>query len=299
MLFGVAGAIVTVVPVGGAFAQDEALIERGRYLVTGPMACANCHTPRAPDMSFLPGMDLAGGFEFNDPGMKAYARNITPDVETGIGSWTDEEIIVAMREGKTPEGEVIGPPMPTPTYNNMSDDDAKAVVAYLRSIPAVRNEVPESKYEFPLAAMPPAKGLPAPPASDQVAYGGYIVLALAHCFECHTPMGPAGPDMSKLGAGGFDFAFGSGIVKSANITPDKETGIGEWTDAEIKAAIVEGKGAHDSADRPLLPLMPVGFFKNMTDEDVDAIVAYLRTIPPVVNEVERTDFRTLLPPPPQ
>ena len=187
-----------------AAAEDSALVARGAYLVNGPAACSNCHATRNPDFSITPGMEFAGGFHLVDPAFDVYIANITPDKETGIGDWTDEQIITVIREGVDDKGKVIFPPMPVPTYNNMSDDDVTAIVAYLRTLPPVHNEVPESTWNIPLQAMPPAKGAAAPPMSDKVAYGGYIVTALAHCFECHTPMGPTGPDMTKLGAGGMD-----------------------------------------------------------------------------------------------
>ena len=163
-----------------AAADHEALLKRGAYLINGPVACANCHTPRAPDFSFLPGMDFAGGFRIVDPAFDVYTANITQDKETGIGAWTDAQIITAIREGKTREGKINFPPMPVPTYNNMSDDDVKAIVAYLRTVKPVHHEVPESKYNVPQQAMPPAKGLPAPSAANKVASGRYIVTALAH-----------------------------------------------------------------------------------------------------------------------
>lgn len=275
---------------GAASAQDQdALLKRGEYLMNGPVACGNCHTPRNEDMSFKDGMEFAGGFKIVDPVLEVYAANITPDPETGIGTWTDEEIIVAIREGKTPDGRIIWPPMPVPIYNNMSDDDVKAIVAYLRNVKPVHNEIPESTYKIPQQAMPPAKGAPAPSPDDKVAYGGYIVNALAHCFECHTPMGPEGPDMSKMGAGGFEVELAPGMtVRTANITPDPETGIGNWSDDDIKKAITQ---AVTPDGQKLAPPMPYMFFANMTDEDLDAVVAYLRTVPPVKNVVERTDFQ--------
>lgn len=276
---------------GEAVAQDAELIARGKYLIEGPVACGNCHHSRDETLAFIPGKEFAGGFHIVEEGVfDAHAANITPDPDTGIGTWSDAEIISAIREGKTPDGRIIFPPMAVPTYNMMSDDDVKAIVAYLRTVPAVHNEVPESTYSIPQQAMPPAKGDPAPPASDKVAYGGYIVNALAHCFECHTPFTPEGmPDMTKLGAGGFKIHLGPGIeVVTANITPDPETGIGNWTDAEIKAAIVDAVRPNGGK---LAPPMPYSFFKTMTDEDLDAVVAYLRTIPPISNKVERTDFQ--------
>ena len=259
--------------------------------MNGPVACGNCHNTRAEDMSFVPGKEFAGGFHIVDPVIDAYAANITSDPDTGIGSWTDEEIITAIREGKTKDGRIIFPPMPVPTYNNMSDDDVKAIVAYLRTVKPVHNEVPETKYNIPQQPMPPAKGAPAPSKDDKLAYGGYIVNALAHCFECHTGPGAGGaPDFAnKLGAGGFEIQLAPGmVVRTANITSDPETGIGKWSDDDIKKAITEAVRPNGGK---LAPPMPYGFFKNMTAEDLDAVVAYIRTIPPKVNKVERTEFQ--------
>lgn len=272
-----------------AAAQAD-LVARGSYLVNGILNCGNCHTPRDAAGNFIPGMELAGGLRFNElPAFDAYARNLTPDADTGIGSWSDEEIATAIREGKTPEGEKIGPPMPVFNYTGLSDDDTAAVVAYLRSIPAVRNEIPEATYNIPLPEYPPATHAPAPSPSDTVAYGGYLVT-IGHCFECHTPRNPDGsPDMARMGAGGNGFGdTPSGkTIYTANITSDPRTGLGNWTDAEIRRALTEGLN-HDG--KPLFPVMPAGFFKNMTADDISAVIAYVRTIPPVVNEVERNNW---------
>jgi len=289
LVFAATVSAAAILPAGAA--DDEALVKRGTYLVNGPVACGNCHNARAKDMSFVPGKEFSGGFHIVDPAFHVYTANITPDKETGIGSWTDEEIITTIRTGKNKEGKIIFPPMPVPTYNSMSDDDVKAIVAFLHTIKPVHNEVPESKYNIPQQAMPPAKGTPAPDMTDKVAYGGYIVNSLAHCFECHTgPDDHGAPDMAhKLGAGGFTITLAPGMtVHTANITSDPETGLGKWSDADIKKAMTEGvdpKGGH------LSPPMPFPFFKNMTAEDLDAVVAYVRTIPPINNKVERTDFQ--------
>jgi mono/diheme cytochrome c family protein len=273
-------------------ADEQAdLAKRGSYLVNGPLACANCHSSRAADFSLIPGKEFAGGFHLIDPAFDAYSANITPDKKTGIGTWTDAQIIRAIREGKDEEGKIIFPPMPVPTYNNMSDDDVKAVVAYLHTLAPVENEVPKSKWNIPQQPMPPAKGLPSPANSETIAYGKYIVTALAHCFECHTTPGANGmPDFDHhLGAGGFLITLAPGMtVRTPNITSDPETGIGKWTDADIKRALTEGltaTGGH------LSPPMPFPWFKNMTPDDIDAVVAFLRTVPPIKNKVERTDFQ--------
>jgi mono/diheme cytochrome c family protein len=271
-------------------AQNQDLLARGTYLINGPAACGNCHTDRGPDLLSLttPNKYLAGGQKFTSPFFITYARNITPDKDTGIGTWTDAQIIRAFREGVAKEGNTLGPPMPIEIYNKMSDDDAKAIVAYLHTVKPIHNEVQEPKYKIPLHPEPPAKGIAAPPKSDKVAYGGYIVNAIAHCLECHTPqVGPKRDYEHQAGAGGFRFEFAGAIVYSRNITPDKETGIGDWSDDQIKRAITEGI---DKNGKQLIPLMPYPYFKNMTAEDVNAVVAYLHTLRPVSkkNEVNPT-----------
>jgi mono/diheme cytochrome c family protein len=293
IIAGLAAAVVVISLTSVAGAQDQkALIGRGAYLVNGPAGCGNCHTLKNPDLSPRADMELAGGERFDTPIFTAYSRNLTPDKETGIGTWTDQEIIRALREGVSKEGDVLGPPMPVPTYHTMSDDDAKAIVAYLRTLKPVHNEVPESTYKIPLQPIPGAKGLPAPPRSDKVAYGGYLVNSIAHCLECHsTPNERGEPDIEhQAGGGGFPLpvwpvlsAKPGTVILSLNITPDLETGIGGWTDDQIKRAITDGI---DKDGKQLFPLMPFAWFKKMTADDLDAVVAYLHTLKPLNHKVE-------------
>ena len=154
-----------------------------------------------------PGAELSGGFRFNDDSFTAYSQNITPDPETEIGKWTDAQIVTAIREGKRPDGSIIGPPMPIGMYHGMSDDDVRALVAYLHNVKPVKNAVPKSDYRMPLPAAygPPLTSGPAVSDADPVKYGAYLAGPLAHCMECHTPRGPKGPDMENLGAGGNVF----------------------------------------------------------------------------------------------
>jgi mono/diheme cytochrome c family protein len=267
-----------------AAAQNQDLIARGAYLVNGSGACGNCHTPKGPDLMPKANLPFAGGEKFESPGFGvAFSKNITPDTETGIGIWTEAEIIRAFREGVTKEGSTLGPPMPVAYFNKISDDDAKAIAAYLKTIKPIRNEAPESKYKIELKPQPPAKGLPAPPKTDKVAYGGYLAN-MSHCVECHTTPGPDGrPDFANhLAAGGRPFFSIPGkMIRSANITSDKETGIGAWTDDEVKRAITQGI---NKDGKKLIPPMPYPFFKNMNAEDLDALVAWVRTLPPVSNK---------------
>ncbi|MGD1878877.1 MAG: c-type cytochrome [Kiloniellaceae bacterium] len=256
-------------------ARAETLLERGTYLLRGIVACGNCHTPQGPDGP-LPGMELAGGLKIEDEAFTAYGANLTPDVETGLGGWSDEEIITAIREGRRPDGTIIGPPMPIGPYRNMSDRDVQAIVAYLRSLTPVKNAVPKSVYRMPL---PPGYGpavgtVPEVSKDDKLAYGAYLAGPLGHCVECHSPMGPMGPDWrNQLGAGGLPFHGPWGISYGSNITP---TSLGSWSDSEIKAAITEGVRPDGSR---LLPPMPVGYYQNIAADDLDALVAYLRSLP--------------------
>ena len=280
----IAGAAVTSAMALPASAQSQkALVERGKYLVNGPAACGNCHTQRGPNLLPITSKFLAGGEKITAPIFVAYSRNITPDKDTGIGTWSDAQIIRAIREGVTKEGKTLGPPMPFDFYNKMSNDDAKAIVAYLRTVKPMHNEVPESKYKIPLKPESAAKGEAAPPKSDKIAYGRYIAT-MAHCLECHTPLaGPKRDLENQLGAGGFPIEFAGTIVTTRNITSDKETGIGGWTDAQIKRAITKGI---DKDGKQLIPLMPYSYLKNLSAEDLNAVVAFLRTLPAIKKKNE-------------
>ena len=266
-----------------AAAAAQTPLERGTYLVNSISACANCHTMKGPPGA---GMDYAGGFVIGDNQgpFRAVASNITPDPETGIGRWTDEQIVAAVRNGRRPDGTVVGPPMAIELYNKMSDEDVRAIVAYLRTLKPIRNQVAKSAYRIPLGVPPPARNVSAPPRTDKVAYGGYLAGPLGHCIECHTPQLRGRRDYAnQLGAGGFELdAPGGGKIVAANITPDRETGIGAWTDAQIKAAITDGVRP-DGAK--LSPPMAYGWYKNIAPGDLDAIVAYLRSLKPIKHKV--------------
>lgn len=260
-----------------AAAQDAALLERGRYLVEVTGACGNCHTPMGPQGP-IPGRHLAGGMVFEAPPFRAVAANITPDPETGIGRWTDAQIATAIRDGKRPDGSLIGPPMPFEFYRGLADRDLAAIVAHLRTVPPVRNAVERSVYRIPL---PPEYGPPvtsvAPPADNPVARGAYLAGPVAHCLECHTPMLPNGHgDMTRLGAGGMEFPGPWGVSVARNITPHAN-GLADWTDADIVRAVTEGVSR---SGRRLAPPMAFWAYRNMTRQDLTDLVAYLRSMPP-------------------
>ena len=260
-------------------AHAETLLERGKYLMSSVVACGNCHTPQTPQGP-KQDMELTGQLVLQVPEFTAYAPNITPDKETGIGNWTDEQIISAIREGKRPDGSLIGPPMPFETYKDISDQDAKAIVAYLRSVKPVKNKIPKSVYNIPLppAWGPPVKSVTQPNRSDLVAYGGYLVNALGHCTACHSPLVKGAPDLEhQLGAGGQKIPGPWGVAVTANITPHAD-GIADYSDEDIANAI--RKGLRPDGSKLSAP-MAYWYYKNISDEDMKAIIAYLRSMKPL------------------
>lgn len=259
-------------------AQAEPSVERGEYLVQGPMGCGNCHTPFGPnglDMA----KDLSGRLVEKNEMFTAIAANITPAGR--VSGWSDAELGRAIRECVRPDGSVIGPPMPCAVYRGIGDDDLASVVMYLRTVPSVENDPGASAYNIPL---PPAYGPPVdsvtPPARGATAeYGAYLVGPVAHCVECHSPIGPQGPmlDPQHLGKGGYVFEGPWGASVAPNITSSAD-GLAGYSDEEIKAMIAKGVRPDGSQ---MTPPMPYPYFAAMTPEDLDAIVAYLRVMPPL------------------
>ena len=279
-ILAIASVAAVLTSANGASAQTP--LERGKYLVESVVGCGNCHTPQGPNGP-IQGKALAGGLEFDHPGFfKAYSTNITPDRDTGIGKWTDAELKVAIREGKRPDGTLIRPPMPFELYRNIADVDLDAIVAYLHTVPAVKNVAPKSKYEIPLPRSygpPITKPVTAPPRSDKLAYGAYLAGPLGHCIECHTPLAANGRSEfdTLLGAGGRQFQGPFGVSVSKNITSDPVEGLGKWTDAEIERAIRKGIDKNGDA---LKPPMGFAYYDKISADDMAALIAYLRSLPP-------------------
>ncbi len=274
------------------FEATAARIERGKYLVNAVAGCLGCHTdadwskPGAPPV----GAKLGSGHVWSDQKMPwLVAPNITPDKETGAGTWSDDMFARAIREGIGHDGRTLFPLMPYPHYRQMSDEDLASIVVYLRTLPAVHNQLPTTHMPIPLRffvkAMPEplTQAIPQPDQSTPEKRGQYLVQ-MASCSECHSPQekGQVLPGMDF--AGGFILYEPSGPVASSNITPDP-SGI-SYYDANLFVRVMrEGKvGA-----RQLHASMPWWTFGKMTDDDLKSIFAYLRTLRPVKHRVDNTE----------
>ena len=204
--------------------------------------------------------------------------NITPDKETGIGNWSEADLKRALTEGIRPNGIPLASVMPYSFYKIFTARDLDAVVAYVRSVPAVSNKVQAPVYRGPQHAAPPPgaeKPISEAELRDPVKHGFYLAT-IAHCMECHTPQANELPDYANLGKGGREFKGPWGVVTSRNITTHKEKGIGAWSDDEIKRAITKGVRKDGT---PLKGPMGFALYATMTQADQTAIVAYLRTVP--------------------
>lgn len=273
------------------------LLARGEYLFRNVTGCVICHSPHEPTVAgarVIPGSEGEGGPEFPiGSAGTLYAKNITP---AALGEWTDGEIIRALRDGVSRDGTALFPLMPYFNFRRLSELDMHAIVAYTRTLAPGESAVPERELAFPMnlivRLMPgPAGPYPAAPdASNTVAYGEYLVTA-ASCGDCHSPMDDRGrPLPGRELSGGNPFPTGDGwVAHTANITPDSATGIGLWTRERFVANIRQRAAAAGSplSESARLTPMPWIAYAGMTDEDLGAVYDYLRTVPPVRNQVTR------------
>lgn len=275
--------------------EGEAIVKRGEYLANHVAACVGCHSERdasQPGAPALAAHAFAGGallteksVLFNGEGFPgtAQAKNLTQDSEHGLGAWTDGEIARAIREGVDKNGEPLFPMMPYTNYKYMADQDVLAIIAYLRTIQPVARPDRAADLDFPLSLIvnfipEPLAGPVAAPATDTVARGAYLTR-IASCNDCHTPSVRGEPVEGEAWSGGVVInEHGMGTVVSSNLTPDAETGLGNVTAEQWLAMFREGKGKDG---RPLNATMPWAFYRGMTDEDLLAIYAYFRTVPPI------------------
>lgn len=257
--------------------------ERAAYLVNAVMACDGCHTPRGPNGAFDMSKRFSGGSNiFDEPNYLVKGANITPDKETGVGAWSDAELKRALTQGVRPNGTQIATSMPYTFYRGLTQGDLDAIVAYVRAVPAVSNKVQAPVYKGPMKPVP-IPGAESPMAEGDLANPvkrGFYLATAAHCMECHAGYVDHSPDYkTSLGKGGRIFSGPYGSVAAVNITSSKTNGIGDWTDEEIKQVLVTGRGRNG---RQLVPPMARNFyFSKMVPDDLSAIVAYLRTLPPI------------------
>jgi mono/diheme cytochrome c family protein len=275
-------------------------VDRGKYFVHHVSICFDCHSERTPAyaLPFKPGREGVGGFVWDKrigfPGMLA-ASNLTPDPETGLGKWTDGEILRAMREGVDREGNALFPIMPYGHFRHMSDEDAKSIVAYLRTIAPQRYAKPAKSLDVPLnfvekfVPQPLTAPVPEPNRADSVAYGKYLV-SVAACAECHTPKDDKGNSLPGMDlAGGFEMHAPDFRVVTANITPHPSNWMGRCSKEEFIGRFRAFSGfTADTA--PPAPkgrntLMPWIAYSGLTDEDLGAIYDYLKTVKAIENKV--------------
>lgn len=274
-------------PVAGA--DQGALVARGEYIVKNVSVCGHCH---AADPRRDVDGPLSGGMAFSNWRLgTVYAANLTPDAETGLGSWSLAEIVRAIRNGNDRRGHLLAPVMPYEWLAGMSDQDALAVASYLKSLPPVRTPLKNRpNFVFRMAKvlfLHPARteGGIAPPRGPTAEYGRYLADHVGLCADCHTPRGglQQAPDRDRLYAGDATPVKGF-PANPSNLTPDAETGIGRWSEDDFLRTLRTGINPQGDT---LHPFMPWREYRRMTDDDLRAIYRYLRTLPPAQNAVPR------------
>ncbi|MDH7605067.1 MAG: hypothetical protein QHH13_09220 [Melioribacter sp.] len=279
---------------------SEARLERGKYLANHVTVCIDCHSIRdwtkysGPVKPNTLGM---GGEIFDEnfagvPGV-IYSKNITP---YNISRYSDGELMRVITNGVTKESEALFPLMPYMGYNKLTEEDLYSIIVYIRSLEPIKNEVPERSLHFPVnflvKTIPPKSYNPSsePDKNNTIEYGKYLVT-IAGCVHCHTEMVKGEPVIEKAFAGGFEFNFPSGKIKSANITPDKETGIGLWTREQFikrfKMMEPDSNVIPSVGPKDFNTPMPWTMYAGMTNADLGAIYDYLKTLKPIRNNVIR------------
>jgi len=281
------------------FEPTPARLQRGQYLANS-IGCLYCHSPHdwsKREEPVLAGM-LGAGQElpYSDLPGKVYAPNLTPDKETGAGNWSDDMLARAIREGIGNDGRALFGIMPFAHYRSMPDEDLASIIVYLRSLPPVKNPLPQTSIIFPVKYImrndpqPVTSPVPEPDVSDPVKRGKFLVNLIG-CSDCHTPV-----DAHHVPIPGLEFSGGqvlrtpSSMAASANLTPDP-SGIPYYDDAMFITAMRTGTvGA-----RELNNIMPWSALRNMTDQDLAGMLAYLKTLKPIAHRVDNKEPPSLCP----
>lgn len=275
---------------GGDPAGEDPLVARGRAVLETAGGCT-CHTDFAND-----GPPLAGGRSLSTPFGVYYSTNITPDRETGIGTFSDADFVRAMREGRAPDGSAYFPAFPYPSFTGMSDDDLIALKTYLFSLPPVRRQNrphaawPPFRWRVAAAAwqrlhFTPARFAPDPVRSPEWNRGAYLVQAVAHCGECHTPRTLSGAlDRTRWLAGAAEGPEGE---LAPNITPHEATGIGRWTRPDVVWYLQTGLKPDGDDTQGLMKELIEHGYQHVPRADLEAIAIYLESVPPIDHELLR------------
>ena len=264
-------------------AAAETPVERGSYLVNAVMACDGCHTPRGAGGVFVMEKRFSGGSQtWDTPKYTVKGSNITPDGETGIGTWSETELRRALTDGVRPNGVALAPQMPFAFYRILTPHDLDAVVAYVRAAAPVRNAVqpPVYKAEARAEPIPNAEKAIDEASLDDPVKRGFYLATIAHCMECHSRRPDGTQDyVNWWGRGGYEFKDTWGTARASNITSHPTAGIGKWSDDEIKRALTQGIGRDGRTFKP--PMARHVYFSKLTEADLTALVAWVRTLPPL------------------
>ena len=265
---------------------------RGAYILRAA-GCATCHTDNANGGAFL-----AGGRMLASPYGAIVAPNITPDPETGIGGWSDDDFIRALRDGKSPTGRTYYPAFPYPAYTRIHRADMLDLKAYLDSVePVVQDNKPHDlRFPFSLRLLlHPWRWIffdrgpvaPDPDLRPREERGRYLVESLGHCAECHSPRNMLGAVKRRRHLAGS--RYGPGGLPVPNITPDGETGIGAWSESDLVFFMRTGfKPDGDDVQGEMREAIVDGL-RHLTQEDLEAMAAYLKAVPAIRNAVRAAD----------
>jgi cytochrome c551/c552 len=256
---------------------DEPTLQRGKYLVESILACGNCHSGTPGNFGAL-GHALSGGLTYDSPAFRVTASNLTSDPETGLGGWSVEDLKRALVHGVRPDGIPLAPSMPSAFFKALTEEDLNAVANYVLSLSPVRNQTPAPVYraEFHEEVYPDAQRpfTTREIVTDQSTRGRYLAT-LGHCMGCHTPVVDGAMNFVRDGGRGGK-RLGPDKVLVPNITSHPTAGLGGWSDAEIKSALT--KGISRDGRRLHFP-MPWPYLATLEEADLDALVAWLRTLP--------------------